>query len=160
MASALKPLVLQVTTGSLFVPRTENAVETAAEYMRENSSPQDGVLVWGFAPQIYVLSGRYNTFKDATLLSITGGNFASVSTKDQGLLPDMVASFEEYLSRQPPKLIVVYTLTRVSTGPCAGKGIMQRNLDFNQVPHLWRLRDLIAASYTFRTGHLRVMRSN
>jgi hypothetical protein len=145
--SASKPLGVYLRTGSVFVPPTENVVETAAEYVRLNSSPADGVLVWGFAPQIYVLSGRYNTFKDATLLSITGGNFASVLTADQGRLPEMVGLFEEYLTRNPPKILVYYTLTRPSVGPCAGKGVIQRNIDFNQVSHLKRLRDLIGTSY-------------
>jgi len=143
----LKPLWLYLETGSPFVTDTESTVEATAAYVEQHSSEQDRVLVWGFAPQIYVLSGRYNTFKDATLLSITGGNFASTATADQGRLPEMVTQFEEYLMRTPPDLIVHYTLTRAPTGSCAGKGVVQRNLDFHQVAHLKPLRDLIATSY-------------
>lgn len=145
--SALKPLNLYRQTGSLFVRSTEGTVVNAADYVRNNTQPEDGVLVWGFAPQIYVLSDRYKTFKDAGLLSIAGGNFLSTSAGGQARVPQMVRQFEDYLDRTPPKLIVSYALLRDVGGVCYGKGVMQPNLDFTRADYLKPLYQLITTKY-------------
>jgi hypothetical protein len=145
---AAKPLLAAMRTGVLFVPGTEREARMAAAFIQQKTSASDQVLVWGFAPQLYVWSGRLRTFQDATLLSITGGNFDSTRSEDQGLLPEMVDRFEEYLRSTPPKAIAYYRLTQPAVGVCAGKGIDLKNSDFTQVQHLAPLRDLLARSYT------------
>ena len=84
---ALKPMLLFARTGTPFVTPYEDAIEGAATYVREHTTPQDGVLVWGYAPQIYVLSDRFRTFRDAGLLSIAGANCSSIAAEDQGRIP-------------------------------------------------------------------------
>ena len=121
VASALKPLVLQVQQ-ALCSSADRDAVETAASTARKLLAPRRCPRL-GFCPSNLRAQRTLQHLQRRNAAVYHGGNFASVSTRDQGLLPDMVASFEEYLSRQPPKLIVVYTLTQVSIGPCAGKGI-------------------------------------
>jgi len=141
---ALRPGALLIATGSVFVPADERTLDTVADFLRTRTSSQDGVLVWGYAPAIYVLSERFRTFRDMGLLSITGGNFGSSSGDAQGLLPHMVREFDDYLTYSPPRIIAIYRVTRE---PCPGKGLIQRNLDYQNAPYLKRLRDVIAASY-------------
>jgi len=145
--SGAKPLMLFAQTGMAFLEPAEETVEASARFVRDHTTAEDPVLVWGFAPQIYVLSDRFHTFKDAGLLSVAGANFASTSSEDQGRIPHMVHEFEEYLVRTPPKVIVHYVLTREPTGLCYGKGVVQRNIDYRQSPHLKPLRDVITQSY-------------
>jgi hypothetical protein len=146
--AALKPLWMYVRSGTPFVPDTEHTMNVAADYIQKHTKPADGVLVWGFAPQIYVLSDRFNTFRDAGLLSVAGGNFSSIGADEQGRVPHMVTEFDVYLDRKTPRLIAVYTITKAA-GPdvCAGKGVIQRNMDFRRAPYLQRLKDVIEADY-------------
>jgi hypothetical protein len=123
---------------------TDNTVDVAARYLREHTDAQDPILVWGYAPQIYVLSDRFRSFKDAGLLSVAGANFSSTLPDEQGRIPHMVREFDAFLTQTPPKVIVSYGLTR---DPCYGKGVIQRNFDFRQAPNLKGLRDIIAKSY-------------
>jgi hypothetical protein len=140
----LRPILLWTETGSMFLAPNETTIEAAADYLRANTSSADKVLVWGYAPGIYVLSDRFHTFRDEGLLSVAGANFASSSGQDQGLVPHMVREFEDFLMQDPPKAIVVYNVTRE---PCPGKGIIQRNFDYERNAALARLRDAIASSY-------------
>lgn len=140
----LRPLALLSGSGSAFLPANETTVESAADYLRRQTSPQDEVLVWGYAPEIYVLSDRFRTFRDMGLLSITGGNFAISATDEPRLLPHMVREFNEYLRNSPPKVIAVYKVTRE---PCPGKGLILRNLENQHVPALKTLRDVLTSSY-------------
>jgi hypothetical protein len=140
----LRPVLLFLGTGSFFLTPNEGTTNAAADYVRSHTSVQDSVLVWGFAPDIYVLSDRFRTFRDEGLLSIAGGNFASSSSNQPGLLPHMVREFDDFLTATAPRVIAVYG---VVTEPCPGKGIILRNLDYHTNPDLKRLRDLIASSY-------------
>jgi hypothetical protein len=72
---------------------------------------------------------------------VAGANFVSTSSEDQGRIPHMVLEFEEYLVRTPPKVIVHYVMTREPTELCYGKGVVQRNIDYRQAPHIKPLRD-------------------
>jgi hypothetical protein len=140
----LRPVALLSSSGSPFLPANETTVETVADYLRRQTSPQDEVLVWGYAPEIYVLSDRFRTFRDIGLLSIAGGNFAMGATDAPRLLPHMVREFDEYLRNSPPKVIVVY---RVTMEPCPGKGLILRNLENQHIPALKTLRDVLTSSY-------------
>jgi hypothetical protein len=132
---------------SPFTQQTDNTVDVVARYLHAHTSAQDRILVWGYAPQIYVLSDRFHTFKDAGLLSVAGANFSSTSPEDQGRIPHMVREFDEFLTLTPPKSIVFYEMTRNPTGGCFGKGVIQRNFDFRRAPNLKGLKDVIAESY-------------
>jgi hypothetical protein len=140
----LRPLLLWAETGSIFLAPDETTVHAAADYLRSNTSVQDKVLVWGYAPSIYVLSDRFYTFRDQVLLSVAGANFASSASDDQALVPHMVEEFDAFLAKDSPKAIVVYNVTRE---PCPGKGIIQRNFDYERNTALARLRDLLASVY-------------
>lgn len=144
LVCALRPLLLVGVTGSAFLRSHEETIETVSTYVRQHTSPEDAVLVWGFAPQIYVMADRFRTFRDAGLLSVAGANFSSTNAADQGRVPRMVAEFDEFLARTPPKAIVVYKLT---SEPCFAKGVIQHNLDYERAAHLSGLRDLLARSY-------------
>ena len=102
---------------------------------------------WLYAPQIYVFSDRFRTFKDATLLSVAGANFSSTSPEEQGRVPHMVREFDDFLTETPPKMIVSYEVTRNPTEGCFGKGVIQRNFDFRRMSNLKGLSDIIARSY-------------
>ncbi|MEO8484407.1 MAG: glycosyltransferase family 39 protein [Acidobacteriota bacterium] len=139
---ALRPMVLLAVTGSVTLAGSEQTLDAASAYLRNETTPNDGVLVWGYAPQIYVMSDRFRTFRDAGLLSVGGGNFASMS--GDGRLPHMVHEFDRYLAETPPKVIVVYTMT---TGACAGMTPILHNLDYEHAAYLQGFRDFIARSY-------------
>jgi len=140
----LRPVLLWTETGSIFLAPDETTIHAAADYLRSNTSVQDKVLVWGYAPGIYVLSDRFQTFRDHVLLSVAGANFASSSAQDQAPVPHMVREFDAFLTQDPPKAIVVYNVTRE---PCPGKGIIQRNFDYERNEALTHLRDALASSY-------------
>jgi hypothetical protein len=137
-------LALLFSSGSPYLPANETTVEAVAEYLRAHTSAQDEVLVWGYAPEIYVLSNRFRTFRDTGLLSIAGGNFAMGATDEPRLVPHMVREFDEYLHNTPPKVIAVYNVT---AEPCPGKGLILRNLDYQRISGLKTLRDVLASSY-------------
>jgi len=141
---AVRPALLRSATGSVFLPANETTIDAVAAHVRERTSPNDGLLVWGFAPQIYVLSDRFRTFRDAGLLSVAGANFASTDARAQGRVPNMVREFDRYLKETPPRMIVSYRLTSES---CGAKGVVQHNLDYERAAHLRTLRDLIAEAY-------------
>lgn len=143
VACGIRPFALWSNTGSIFLPSNEDTIDSVADYLRTHTSAEDGVLVWGFAPQIYILSGRFRTFKDAGLLSIAGANFKSSDAAAQRLVPEMVHEFDNYLASNPPQAIVVYRITRE---PCSG-GIIQHNLDYHRNSSLTNLRNLLASSY-------------
>jgi hypothetical protein len=138
---ALRPVALFAMTGAVTLTPDEHVVIEAAAAVARETSADDGVLVWGFAPQIYVLSNRFRAFRDTGLLSIAGGNFTS--TSGEGRLPDMVKEFEEYLANTPPKVIVVYAVMSETCGPTP----VLHNLDYERAAHLRNLRDLLATSY-------------
>jgi len=141
---AIRPVLLWRQTGSIFLAPDETTIESAASYLRSQTESHDKVLVWGYAPSIYVLSDRFRTFRDEGLLSVAGANFASSAAGDQALVPHMVEEFDAFLSKDSPKAIVVYNVTRE---PCPGKGIIQRNFDYERNTALVRLRDLLASVY-------------
>jgi hypothetical protein len=126
---------------------SDQTAEQAADYLHTHTEPQDPVLVWGFAPQIYVFSDRFTTFRDAGLLSVAGANFASILARDQGRLPHMVREFDAFLKDTPPKVIVYYRRLRDSTVPCYGHIVSEDNLDFRRASYLNDLRIKIATEY-------------
>jgi len=144
---ATQSAVSVARTGTAFVPDTESAVRQAAAYIHAHTRPTDGVLVWGFAPQLYVLSDRFHAFRDAGLLSVAGGNFSSRSAVHQGRVPAMVAEFDRYMLETPPVFVAVYTLTRQAGAVCAGKGVIQQNMDFRRVAHLAGLQRILTRDY-------------
>ncbi len=134
----LRPLLLWQSTGSIFLTPNEATIEAAAAYLRANTTREDKVLVWGYSPGIYVLADRFHTFRDEGLLSIAGANFASSAAGE------LVDEFETFVTHDPPKVIVVYN---VKKEPCPGKGIIQRNFDYQRNTALARLRDTLASAY-------------
>ena len=141
---AIRPVLLWRQTGSVFLAPDETTIEAAASYLRSQTESHDKVLVWGYAPSIYVLSDRFRTFRDEGLLSVAGANFASSAAADQALVPHMVEEFDAFLAKDSPKAIVVYNVTRE---PCPGKGIIQRNFDYERNPGLANLREILASIY-------------
>ena len=140
----LRPLLLWAGAGSIFLPPNDSTIQAAADFLRSRTEPHDKILVWGFAPGIYVLSDRFHTFREEGLLSVAGANFTSTSASDQALVPGMVREFDEFMTDRPPKVIVIYNVTRE---PCPGQGVIQRNFDYQRNAALVRLRDAIASSY-------------
>jgi hypothetical protein len=147
LCCALRPVALLAVTGSMMVPPRERVVEGAAAYLRDHTSFDDPVLVWGFAPQIYVLANRFNTFRDTGLLSVAGGHFSSMG--GEGRLPHMVDEFDRYLATTPPRVIVVYT---VLSDQCPGTTTRLRNLDFRRAPFLQPFRAFVERTYRFDTS--------
>ncbi|UCF66304.1 MAG: hypothetical protein JSV80_10945, partial [Acidobacteriota bacterium] len=80
-----------------------------AAYLRENTIPGDGVLVWGLSPGIYALSGRQ---------PVTRYPFHHVLLTDSplsrrfGTLSERRERFIERLQRDPPAYILVGTNDR------------------------------------------------
>jgi hypothetical protein len=148
----LGALALSVPIRAISVPRLTGVVQNAtidavADFVQRRSAPDDGVLVWGFAPQIYVLSGRIRTFRDAGLLTVAGSNFSSTASSKQRRVPAMVAEFEDYMDRTPPRILVYYNLKPAPGNLCSGMGVVQENFDFRAVSHLKPLRQHLSRSY-------------
>ena len=151
---AAAPALYYARTGRWTYPADERVIHEAAGLIRTLTSPQDDVLLIGYAPAMYLLSQRFSGFRDVALLSVTGNDFFS-SDSPHGIIPHMADEFAKYLDRTPPAAIVYYQPTgqACSPGECenlavdSSKTWPMLNMDFRMASSLRPVKDLIERSY-------------
>ena len=143
-----QPFYYFMRTGSYFLQPDNMIVPELAKAIQRYSSPDSNILVWGYGPQIYLLSQRFSRFRDMGLISVAGANFLSPREEDQGIVPQMQDEFRKYLSASPPGLIVFYQKNSLGCASCFGVSPRQENMDFHKLKHLAYLRDFIDSRYS------------
>ncbi len=122
-------------------------------FVREHTDPEANILVWGYAPEIYLSSERFSGFNEIGLISVAGADFSSLEHGTQGIVPEREAAFQSYLAQTPPKMFLYYTRTDEGQGP--GR-LYQKNFDFRRARHLEYLKNFIDEHYellrVFRYG--------
>lgn len=136
------PLFVYLERGMLFINPESGTVLEAADFIKANSSTTDSILVWGYAPQIYLYSERFSGFRNVDLLPVTGANFPS-QTSQEGILPQMAEEFKAHMRNLAPKIFVYYQVKK----PYTGKPSMQPNNDFRKVAHLAYLNEILHSGY-------------
>jgi hypothetical protein len=97
-----------VPEASLTSLRLEYAL---ADYIRENTEPNQRIAVWGYCPQIYFLSDRLPAVRDYLCHYVTGfstGSFDPFTSKpfrDSGH-PAATTMFLDDLQQHQPELII------------------------------------------------------
>lgn len=122
----------------------QSFARTVGEYIAAHSNPNESILIWGDAPQIYLFSNRQSNFDEIGLLSVVGGNSYSVKETRQGVVPERVQKFRQYLQESPPAIFVYYYLDEAIVGRRAP---LQRNFRYKTVSHLEYLREFIQGHY-------------
>ena len=146
LLQGLRPLQLYFQTGSWFVPGDELVLQSAGEYIRDNTSPIDRILVWGYAPQIYLYANRLGGFTDVGLITIAGSDPKSTLARRQSLRPEMIQKFKAYLRDARPKLIAVEY--RKQKGCSVFYiGCPFRHFDYQRAKHLRYFKRLLSHRY-------------
>ena len=87
---------------------TGNTTETG-QYIRQHSSPDDRIFVWGQSPSIYLDARRRPASRYITTFPLTGYIFgppmAGIDTRDR-IVPGAWSNFEQDLHAHPPAFIV------------------------------------------------------
>ena len=121
---------------------------TIDELRTLQSNRNNVVFVWGYAPHIYNRLNVFSPISDVSLMSISGANFSSTASSDQGFLPDNVEKLETMMRESPPDIFVYYACHDYSGG--FGKALIpcnMKNLDFDKVEHLNFIRKAIGQKY-------------
>lgn len=147
LSSPLRLYRYPLAHGRLFLSGDEETVLAAAAKVKSLTSEADSVLVWGYAPQIYLLSGRLSPFRDVGLLSIGGANFSSTDPAKQGIVAEMTGEFETVLRNTPPKVIISYFTSPSACGR-PDKVCPQLNMDWKSLEHFAYFREFVAENYT------------
>ncbi len=131
--TALKPFIVSQDPLNFMPDPHEDVVLNTAKSIRSSvsQSHNPNILVWGYSPQIYLLSDTVSEFRDMSLLSVSA---------------TMEKEFKEYLRRQPPSIIVRYTTTQTACGRTE-KVCPQPELDFETNDQLLYLREYLSTRY-------------
>lgn len=159
-AAAISPIYYS-KSGRYLYPFDNRAVKETVAFIKEHRKKSEEVLVWGYAPAIYNFSSTLSPFKDVGLLSVTGANFFTYDSSEQCYLPEMVAEFEALMSKNPPKYFIRFeSLGRNCeefSDQCApphtdySRTFGLINYDYDKVPHLKFLKEIIERDYTLQT---------
>jgi hypothetical protein len=140
LSYAAYPLIKLGKAGLYLYPRPATVSRQVATYVDQISPRDANILVWGYAPQIYLLSKRFSNFQEMGLISVAGTNFNSTSHELQGIDSVMEQRFKSYLEIDPPDVLVHYHIH------------WQKNMDFLTIEHLSYLKDLVLRDYYLSTS--------
>ncbi len=148
--------------GRFTYPFDNRAIKESAQFLNARLKPEEKILVWGYAPSIYNLTGTFSPFRDVGLGSVTGTNFFSYDSKDQCYDQKMVDELKLLLNNEPPTFFV-----RVESTGKKCEEVMEicppaytdfsrtfalLNYDYERVSHLRFIKERIGASYKLETS--------
>lgn len=133
----------------LYAGCDESVVKQVETYVEQLGTRGRPLFVWGYKPQVYLRTNSLSDFGDVTLLSVIGGNPHSTDSTLQGYDPSAVESLQSYLHMSMPAVIVDIQPREVECEAvfCFGRGEIQRNMNFREVPHLAFLDELLRSKY-------------
>lgn len=146
-----RPFIPLLKGRSIFIPGSEETLVKAVEVIRDLHPSRESVLVWGYKPQLYVLTNTFSPFRDMGLLSVAGSNYGVREMEAQGIISEMYDEFVESFLASPPDVFVYYRVNRSDCETCFGIGPTQFNFDFRKVAHLHFIQEVISDCYSLVT---------
>lgn len=136
----------RLQNGQWTYPVDERTFDEAAEFVRANSEDHSDILVWGYAPQIYLFSNRLTNFRDMGLISVSGMTTNGSHTDGKGVVPEMLQEFDKYMRESPPLIFVDYR-PHARTCGVYPKACAKAHLDYRLIPLLESMESRIQRDY-------------
>ncbi|MBX7137752.1 MAG: hypothetical protein K1X83_07180 [Oligoflexia bacterium] len=108
LLSAASPALRYLKFGKAFVISQEATLLETADYVNQSYGTSGNMFVWGYAPQLYLLTDRLSPFRDLSLLSVVGGSFRSDLEGDEDISLPLFDELKRMFQDTPPQLLVVY----------------------------------------------------
>ena len=81
--------------------------QQVAAYIEAHTTPTQQIFVWGYCPQIYILSHRLTGLREMGLLTIQGERLHGSGAGNEHIVKEFVEEFYRYLKNNPPDYVIV-----------------------------------------------------
>ncbi len=97
------------------VPTVREDWKYVVDYFHDNAAPNDSLFIWGYCPQIYVLSGLRPVTRFTTADYLTGKTPATAGMEYDPNTPNPPSSWQKVLNdfRDPPGIVIFDTKANV-----------------------------------------------
>lgn len=147
-----RPLGWLLLSPDPFMRGNDALHQEVGAFLKENTSPKEGIIVWGYFPQVYLSAERFSPFRDMGLISIAGANYHSSQLEDQRIVPELDREFKQMLKSSPPTAFV-YARAKENIPPRKPGTIRfgmgpEKNFSLEKAEHMFFVKDILNSQYS------------